>query len=226
MALVVDNITREFGGKLVVGPISFRVKENSLHGFLGPNGAGKSTTFKIISRLLKPTSGEVFYFGKKEYSQNILGILPENAPLMLDMTIESYLNYVLALRGFKNREIKEKVESTLETLSLVENRKRLVGNLSKGYKQRVGIAQALIFNPKILLLDEPTVGLDPEAVFEMRELLMKLKKEHTILLSSHILSEVQAVVDEVTIINQGKIFFSGPIEKGQNLEDLYFKVTR
>lgn len=215
-AIIVDSITKEYGGRPALGPISFEVSKNSIHGFLGPNGAGKSTTFKIIAGLLQATSGNVYVDGlplheKTDEIKRLIGILPENAPLMNDMKVEDYLLYVCRLHGVGKKQALELVDKVIKKLSLEEVQKRLIGNLSKGYRQRVGIAQAIVFGPKIILLDEPTVGLDPASVIEMRELIRELKNDHTILFSSHLLHEVELICDEVTIINKGEKIYSGDI---------------
>lgn len=213
-AIVVDNIAKEYEGRVVLGPISFEVQEKTIHGFLGPNGAGKSTTFKIIAGLLKTTSGRVIVDGNSTQTnlnevKKSIGILPENAPLMKEMKVGEYLFYVCRLHGLKKDESKKAVEVALKKLSLESVEKRIIGNLSKGYKQRVGIAQAIVFNPKIILLDEPTAGLDPASVIEMRNLILDLKKDHTILFSTHLLHEVEMICDDITIINKGKRVYTG-----------------
>lgn len=217
-AIVVEEITKEYAGRQVLGPISFEVKEKSIHGFLGPNGAGKSTTFKIIAGLLNLTSGRAIVAGHdvgegKELVKKSIGILPENAPLMKEMKVAEYLFYVCRLHGLSKNDSQKAVSEVIEKLSLQEVSERLIGNLSKGYKQRVGVAQAIVCNPPIILLDEPTAGLDPASVIEIRKLILELKKEHTILFSSHLLHEVEMVCDDVTIINQGKKIYSGKIDE-------------
>lgn len=217
-AIVIEEITKEYEGRRVLGPISFEVNEKSIHGFLGPNGAGKSTTFKIIAGLLNSTSGRAIIAGHnvndgKDVVKKSIGILPENAPLMKEMKVEEYLFYVCRLHGLSKKDAKKAVSETIEKLSLQEVSKRLIGNLSKGYKQRVGVAQAIVCNPPIILLDEPTAGLDPASVIEIRKLILELKKDHTILFSSHLLHEVEMVCDEVTIIDHGEKIYSGKIDE-------------
>jgi ABC-2 type transport system ATP-binding protein len=218
--LVVDNISREYPGRLAVSSASFDVCRGSIHGFLGPNGAGKSTTMRMIAGLLPPTQGEITLFGEKmrpDHSalKNKVGLLPENPPLYLDMTVRDYLSYVASIHKVKN--VKDRADYVIEELSLKDVSHRLVGNLSRGFRQRVGLAQAIIYDAPFLILDEPTNGLDPQSVVELREFIKKLSKEKTILFSSHILSEVEQLCDHITIIHQGKIRASG------NLQEIHHK---
>ncbi|MGE3608530.1 MAG: ABC transporter ATP-binding protein [Bacteriovoracaceae bacterium] len=210
--LVVDSITKEYPGRVAVSGASFSVEKGSIHGFLGPNGAGKSTTMKMIAGLLVPTSGQISLFGEKVDPENTnlknqIGILPENTPLYLDMKVRDYLEFIAKLHAVKN--IKESVDKVIVDLSLSDVADRLIGNLSKGYKQRVGLAQAIVYDAPFLILDEPTNGLDPQTVVELREFIKKLAQEKTILFSSHILSEVEQLCDQITIIHKGKIRASG-----------------
>lgn len=214
--LVVDQLTREFPGRTAVDNASFVVHQGSIHGFLGPNGAGKSTTMRMIAGLLTPTKGKIHLLGEELTPTNHalkskLGILPENPPLYPDMTVEKYLDFVARLHHVTDR--KHQVDKVLADLSLLTVRKRLIGNLSKGFKQRVGLAQAMVYDAPFLILDEPMNGLDPEAVVELRDFIKKLAGEKTILFSSHILSEVEQVCDHITIIHQGKIRASGSIQE-------------
>lgn len=212
--LVVDRVSKEYPGRMAVSEISFEVKQGSIHGFLGPNGAGKSTTMKMIAGLLPVSTGSITLMGEAVSPdsmtlKNKIGLLPENAPLYLDMSVEKYLALVARLHGVKNyRESSEKIMSKL---SLLDVRKRLIGNLSKGYKQRVGLAQALVYDAPFLILDEPTNGLDPQSVVELREFIKGLAGEKTILFSSHVLPEVEQLCEDITIIHQGKIRASGDI---------------
>lgn len=213
--LVVDNVSKEYPGRFAVKDASFRVKKGSIHGFLGPNGAGKSTTIKMISGLLRPSSGRIELFNEvvdtsSLHLKNHIGLLSDNPPLYEDMSVEKYLRFVAKLHKVKN--IKSAVESVLESLTLIPVRHRLIGNLSRGYRQRVGLAQAMVYDPPFLILDEPTNGLDPHTVVEFRELIKKLSGTKTILFSSHILSEVDQICDEITIIHQGKIRASGDLQ--------------
>jgi ABC-2 type transport system ATP-binding protein len=213
--LVVESVTKEYPGRTAVSEISFNVKKGSIHGFLGPNGAGKSTTMKMIAGLLPPTSGKISFLGQEIHSKNReiinqIGLLPENSPLYFDMSVEKYLSLVAKIHGVE--QIKLNVDRVLNSLSLTEVKNRLIGNLSKGYKQRVGLAQALVYDAPFIMLDEPTNGLDPEAVVELRDFIRTLSQNKTILFSSHILSEVEQLCDHITIIHQGKIRASGNIQ--------------
>jgi ABC-2 type transport system ATP-binding protein len=218
--LVVEQVTKEYPGRKAVSDLSFEVKKGSIHGFLGPNGAGKSTTMKLIAGLLPPTSGSITLFGEKVEPhkaslKNLVGILPENPPLFLDMPVRAYLNFVAKLHGIKKPQTQ--MDRVLADLSLTDVAHRLVGNLSKGYKQRVGLAQALVYDAPFLILDEPTNGLDPQSVVELRDFIKKLAGEKTILFSSHILPEVEQLCDQITIIHKGRIRASG------NIEDIHRK---
>jgi ABC-2 type transport system ATP-binding protein len=193
------------------------VKKGEVVGFLGPNGAGKSTTMKIITGYMAPTSGEVKVAGFDVFENPIevkrrIGYLPETPPVYQDMVVEDYLVYVANLKGVEKSRIKSLTEAALEKTSLHDVRKRLIGNLSKGFKQRVGLAQALVSDPEILVLDEPTVGLDPKQVAEIRQLIRELRGQHTIILSTHILPEVQASCEKVIIINHGQIVAEDSLE--------------
>ncbi len=210
--LEVDGVSREFPGRMAVSNVSFNVLKGSIHGFLGPNGAGKSTTMRMIAGLLPASSGTMTLFGEKIHPDNLnlknkIGLLPENAPLYLDMPVEKYLTLVAKLH--KVAHPKDQVEKVISELSLIDVRKRLIGNLSKGYKQRVGLAQAIVYDAPFLILDEPTNGLDPQTVVELREYIKKLSETKTILFSTHILPEVEHICDQITIIHQGKIRASG-----------------
>lgn len=214
--LVVDRITKEYPGRTAVSNVSFEVQRGSIHGFLGPNGAGKSTTLKMIAGLLPATAGSITLFGEKIEPEklkikNQIGLLPENAPLYLDMTVENYLKLVAKLHSVK--KIQLQVDKVMSELSLLEVRKRIIGNLSKGYRQRVGLAQALVFDAPFLILDEPTNGLDPQTVVELREFIKKLSVNKTILFSSHVLSEVEQLCDQITIIHHSKIRASGDLKE-------------
>lgn len=213
---MVDSITKEYPGRTAVSNVSFSVNKGSIHGFLGPNGAGKSTTMKMIAGLMPQSSGSITLFGEevsplKMNLKNRIGLLPENAPLYLDMPVEKYLHLVCKLHGVKN--IIDKVDEVMKELSLIDVRKRLIGNLSKGYKQRVGLAQAIVYDAPFLILDEPTNGLDPQTVVELRDFIKKLAEERTILFSSHVLPEVEQLCDQITIIHEGKIRASGDLEE-------------
>ncbi len=205
----IKNLVKNYGNKNAVDDISFSIKEGEIVGFLGPNGAGKSTTMNIITGYLSATSGTVTVGGKDIFKEPLavkrqIGFLPEQPPLYMDMTVYEYLSFVFELKGsdFNKRE---HLNEVMEKVKILDVKNRLIKNLSKGYRQRVGIAQAIIGNPKFVIFDEPTVGLDPVQIIEIRNLIRSLGKKHTVILSTHILPEVQAICDRVVIINNGKI---------------------
>lgn len=206
----IEHLVKRYGDKKAVNDISFTVNDGEVLGFLGPNGAGKSTTMNIITGYLSSTSGTVKVDGhdileEPELAKKNIGYLPEIPPLYFDMTVLEYLNFICDIKGVKKEERKAQLARILSMVKIVNVADRLIGNLSKGYKQRVGIAQAMVGNPKTLILDEPTVGLDPNQILEIRKLIKTLSKEHTVIISSHILQEIQAVCDRVVIINNGKV---------------------
>lgn len=206
----IKDLVKKYGEKRAVDHISFTVKKGEILGFLGPNGAGKSTTMNILTGYLSATGGEILVDGLDilehpvEAKQKI-GYLPEQPPLYTDMTVSEYLNFVYDLKKVRETDRKKHLSDIMDAVKISDVKNRLIANLSKGYKQRVGLAQAMVGNPEILILDEPTVGLDPKQIIEIRDVIRKLGKHHTIILSSHILQEVQAVCDRVVIINNGKI---------------------
>lgn len=209
----VTNLTKKYGQHIAVNNISFSVDDGEIVGFLGPNGAGKSTTMNMITGYISSTDGTVKIDGfdileQPQQAKKRVGYLPEQPPLYLDMDVEEYLYFVSDLNGIKKFERKKEVELVMDITKITDMRKRLIKNLSKGYKQRVGLSQALIGNPDVLILDEPTVGLDPKQIIEIRNVIKDLGKKHTIILSSHILSEVSAICNRVIIINNGKIVAS------------------
>ena len=214
----VQNLVKTYADRTVLREISFNVEKGEVVGFLGPNGAGKTTTMRILAGCLGPTSGEVKINGKNILEAPIetktkVGYLPEIPPVYGDMNVESYLNYVAQLKMCVGDEMRENVSYAMEKAGLIDVRRRWIQNLSKGYQQRVGIAQALLGHPEVLIFDEPTVGLDPSQVMEIRDLIGSLKNRHTVLLSSHILSEVEANCEKVIIINQGKIAAFGKLSE-------------
>ena len=214
----VKNLTKRYGTHIAVNNISFRVDEGEIVGFLGPNGAGKTTTMNIITGYISATSGDVAVNGfdivdEPEKAKQHIGYMPDNPPLYLDMLVTEYLSFVCDIKGVRERNKKRIISEIIETVRLQEVQNRLIKNLSKGYKQRVGLAQALISNPKVIILDEPTVGLDPKQIIEMRDVIKDLKNKHTVILSSHILSEVSMICDRVMIINRGNIVASDSPEK-------------
>ena len=206
----INNLVKKYGDKRAVSGISFTVNDDEVLGFLGPNGAGKTTTMNIISGYLSSTSGTVKVNGhdileEPEVAKKQIGYLPENPPLYNDMTVREYLNYIYDLKGVAKDQRKNQLDRILSLVKIDDVYNRLIGNLSKGYKQRVGIAQAMVGDPPILILDEPTVGLDPNQIIEIRKLIKSLSKTHSIIISSHILPEIQEIADRVVIINNGKI---------------------
>jgi ABC-2 type transport system ATP-binding protein len=206
----VRNLSKSYGDRPAISSLNFSVRKGEVVGFLGPNGAGKSTTMKIITGYMAPTSGEVKVAGFDVFEDPIevkrrIGYLPETPPVYQDMYVQDYLKFVANLKGVDRARVASLVQASLEKTGLQDVRKRLIGNLSKGFKQRVGLAQALVSDPEVLILDEPTVGLDPKQVSEMRQLIRQLKGQHTIIISTHILPEVQASCDKVIIINRGSI---------------------
>ena len=218
MAISVQNLTKEYGQQKAVDDISFEVKTGEILGFLGPNGAGKSTTMKIITCFLKPTNGQVSLDGYsiEEDSQEVrrrIGYLPENNPLYLDMSIIDYLNYTAQLQKIEPDLIDDRIMEMINVCGLDKEKHKNIGELSKGYRQRVGLAQALIHDPDVLILDEPTTGLDPNQIVEIRSLIKKIGHEKTVMLSSHILKEVELTCDRILIINKGKLVANGTTEE-------------
>jgi ABC-2 type transport system ATP-binding protein len=206
----VSNLVRRYGTRIAVDHASFTIKRGEIVGFLGPNGAGKSTTMNILTGYLSASEGVVQIDGKDivDHATEIkrkIGYLPENPPLYPDMTVSEYLSFVGEIKKIPKKEKKDKMNTTMDTVGVSDVSGRLIKNLSKGYKQRVGLAQAMMGDPEVLILDEPTAGLDPKQILEIRELITRLGKDHTIILSSHILPEVSAVCKRVLIMNQGVI---------------------
>ena len=216
----VENITKKYGSFTAVKNINFQIEEGEIVGFLGPNGAGKSTTMNMITGFIEPSSGKIIVDGydiskKPKKAKKQIGYMPEGVPLYSDLTVKEFVTYMAELKGVARKEKKEKVEKVLEQIGLTEVQNKLTKNLSRGYKQRVSMAGALVGDPKVIILDEPTVGLDPKQVTEIRALIKKLGKNHTVILSSHILSEVSQICNKVIIINKGKIV---AIDTPENLE--------
>ena len=205
----INNLVKNYGTKFAVDDISFRVSKGEIVGFLGPNGAGKSTTMNILTGYLSSTSGEAKVGGidileNPDEAKKLIGFLPEQPPLYVDMTVNEYLNFVYEIKGCKLNRAKH-LEEVRQVTKIDDVQNRLIKNLSKGYRQRVGIAQALVGNPPVIIFDEPTVGLDPKQIIEIRNLIRNLGNGHTVILSTHIRSEVQSVCDRIIIINEGKI---------------------
>ncbi len=217
MSIVVENLTKQYGPQKAVDEISFQVNTGEILGFLGPNGAGKTTTMKIITCFMAPNSGDVkinnlsIHSNPEEIKKKI-GYLPENNPLYYDMPVLEYLDFVGKLQGIENSKIQNKIIEMVHVCGLNEEKHKKIGELSKGYRQRVGLAQAMIHDPEILILDEPTTGLDPNQIIEIRKLIRQLGKEKTVILSTHILPEVEATCDRILIINKGKIVADGTPE--------------
>ena len=218
----VEHLTKCYGDFMAVEDLSFEIDEGHVYGFLGPNGAGKSTTMNIMTGCLSATEGKVTIggcdiFEQPQQAKRMVGYLPEQPPLYMNETPVEYLRFVGSAKGLKGKELKEQVEMVIQKTKIEDVKNRLISALSKGYKQRVGIAQALIGNPNVIILDEPTVGLDPIQIIEIRDLIRQLGQDHTVILSSHILSEVQAICEKVLIISKGKLAaFDAP----ENLEKL------
>ena len=230
----VSHLTKKYGGHLAVDDVSFTVEDGQIYGLLGPNGAGKSTIMNILTGYLSATSGQVTVAGhplpeEADEAKACVGYLPEQPPLYPEMTVGEYLNFVAELKKVPRAQRKEQVLRAAQRTGLEKVLPRLIRSLSKGYKQRVGIAQALLGSPKIIILDEPTVGLDPAQVIEMRKLIRELGKAHTVILSSHILSEVQAVCQQVLILSKGKLAASGTLQEltadGRSLEEVFLALT-
>ena len=217
----VKNITKKYGKAVAVDNISFNIEDGEIVGLLGPNGAGKSTTMNIITGFIEQTEGDVIIDGyntlkKPKKAKKEIGYMPEGVPLYTDLTVKEFVSYMAEIKQVNKKERKEKVEKIIEKTGLKDVEKKLIKNLSRGYKQRVSMAGALVGEPKILILDEPTVGLDPKQITEIRSMIKELGKEHTIILSSHILSEVSQICNKVIIINKGKIV---AIDTPENLEN-------
>jgi ABC-2 type transport system ATP-binding protein len=234
MSVRVENLTKVYGEQTVVDAISFTIKKGEIVGFLGPNGAGKSTTMKMITGYIPVTAGKAFVCDD-EVATNVLntqrriGYLPESNPLYMEMYVKEYLSFLASVHHVADAE--KKINDIIEHTGLKVEEKKKIGALSKGYKQRVGIAQAMLHNPEVLILDEPTSGLDPNQIIEIRDLIKKFGKEKTIILSTHIMQEVEAMCDRVIIINKGKIVADDTLIGLQNqhpnktLEDIFRELT-
>ena len=231
ITLEAKHLVKQYGGQTAVKDLSFQLESNRIYGLLGPNGAGKSTTMNMITGYITPTSGEVSINGRNirenpEQVRKYIGYLPEIPPLYMEMTIKEYLLTAAELKGIPKAKLQQEIDSAMERLILTDKKDRLIRNLSKGYRQRVGIAQALLGDPQIIILDEPTVGLDPRQILEIRSLVKELGKTHTVILSSHILSEISAVCDYVLIVNKGELMAEGEVSelehmvRGQNRLEL------
>jgi len=213
----VQNLTKRYGNLVAIDNVSFRVGHGEILGFLGPNGAGKTTTMRIISGYMPPTDGTVRVgdFDVLEdpiKAKRQIGYLPENPPLYNDMTVQGYLDFVADIKNVSGKNKKAKIDLAMERCGITDVRKRLIGNLSKGYRQRVGIAQAIVHDPAVLVLDEPTIGLDPKQIIEIRYLIKSLAGDRTVILSTHLLPEVTMTCTRVVIINEGKIVLEESLE--------------
>ncbi len=217
----VKNVTKKYGSVTAVDNISFTVKDGEVIGFLGPNGAGKSTTMNMITGFIEPTEGSIIVNGddiskKAKKAKRQIGYMPENVPIYYELTVKEFIKYMAELKKMPRKQRKEDIEKVLKQTGLEEVQNKLIKNLSRGYKQRVSLAGALIGNPEVLILDEPTVGLDPKQIIEIRNLIKELGKEHTVILSTHILPEVSQICEKVIIINEGKII---AIDTPEHLEE-------
>jgi len=232
----VENLTKYYGDYAAVRNVSFDVARGQVVGFLGPNGAGKSTTMRILTGYLTATSGKASIDGKDVFWDPIearkrIGYLPESNPLYSEMRVDEYLRFRGGLKGMTGRDTNKRLGYVVDRCWLGDVRRQLIGTLSKGFRQRVGLADALIGNPPVLILDEPTVGLDPSQIRETRKLIKELGKEHTLLLSTHILPEVEMTCDSMIIIHQGKVAAQGTLDevrkqhKGKTLEDVFVQIT-
>ena len=230
----VSHLTKQYGNHLAVDDVSFTVADGQICGLLGPNGAGKSTIMNILTGYLSATSGQVTVAGhplpeEADAAKVCVGYLPEQPPLYPEMTVQEYLTFAAELKGVKKAERKEQVCRAARRTGLETVLPRLIRSLSKGYKQRVGIAQALLGSPRLIIQDEPTVGLDPAQVIEIRKLIRELGRAHTVILSSHILSEVQAVCQQILILSKGHLAAAGSLEEltadGKSLEEVFLELT-
>ena len=230
----VNNLVKRYGDHTAVDHLSFKIEKGKIYGFLGPNGAGKSTTMNMITGYIASTEGTVIIDGhdildEPEQAKKCIGYLPEMPPLYFDMTVLEYMNFVADLKKIPKDKKKSMVAEVMEMVKITDMKNRLIKNLSKGYRQRVGLAQAILGYPEVIILDEPTVGLDPKQIIEIRDLIKSLKEKHTVILSSHILSEVSAVCDYVLIISHGKLVASdtpenlGKLAEGSNTLNLTVK---
>ncbi|MBI1813550.1 MAG: ATP-binding cassette domain-containing protein [Deltaproteobacteria bacterium] len=229
----VRNLTKRYGDITAIDDVSFVAQTGQILGFLGPNGAGKTTTMRVITGFLPATAGTVKVAGFDIFEQSYevrkrIGYLPENPPLYSDMTVTGYLQFVGRIKGIAKRELPAAVDRALQVCGLTEVARRLAGHLSKGYRQRVGLAQALIHNPTVLVLDEPTIGLDPRQIIDIRTLIRELARDRTVILSTHILPEVSQICEKVVIINRGRIVLEDTMEnltRGASLEEVFLRAV-
>jgi ABC-2 type transport system ATP-binding protein len=229
----VEGLTKRYGDVTAVENVSFRVNKGEIVGFLGPNGAGKTTTMRIITGYLPATRGTVSVAGFDVFRDGMkakkkIGYLPEHPPVYTDMSVESYLQFVAKIKGVPRGQRSTAIRGVMERCGIADVRETIIGKLSKGYKQRVGLAQAMVHDPEVLILDEPTIGLDPKQIIEIRQLIKSLAGDHTIILSTHILPEVSMICERVLIIDQGRIVADDTLEKltaSMSLENVFLKLT-
>jgi len=230
MGIIINGLTKNYGNQIALDQVSFSIREGEVVGLLGPNGAGKSTLMKSVTGAIIPDSGEIkidkfSVLSQPVQTKKLIGFLPENNPLYHEMYVREYLKFVADIRNEK----KERIEEVIKKVGLTPESHKKIGQLSKGYKQRVGLAQAILSNPDILILDEPTNGLDPNQILEIREVIREIGKSKTVILSTHIMQEVEALCSRVILLNKGKIVSDSPIEefKGQykSLEDAFHQLT-
>lgn len=224
------NLTKKYGKRIVVENLSFTLEPGKIYGFLGVNGAGKSTTMNMLTGYLACTEGEVIINGhdmakEPEEAKRCIGYLPETAPVYPDMTVYEYLKFTAELKKIPKQNREQEIEKAMERTKSAEVSERLIKNLSKGYRQRVGLAQAILGNPEVIILDEPMAGLDPRQIIEMRDLLKELGKEHTVILSSHILSEISEICDQIMILSGRKLFMPERTGEAETLEEIFLKLT-
>jgi ABC-2 type transport system ATP-binding protein len=234
--IVVERLTKYYGEYPAVRDVSFQVDKGQVVGFLGPNGAGKSTCMRILAGFLTATSGKATINGKDVFwdpigARRCIGYMPENSPIYADMRVDEYLRFRAGLKGLPRNNVNTRLGYVLNRCWLTDVKRQIIGTLSKGYRQRVGLADALIADPPVLVLDEPTAGLDPAQIRETRKLMRELGKQHTMLLSTHILSEVEATCDSAIIIHQGRVVEDGALSairqrnEGKSLEDIFVRLT-
>ncbi len=234
ISIDIHNLTKEYGTQTALDDVSLSINEGEIVGLLGPNGAGKSTMMKIITCFIPATKGEVKVYNydineEPMKIRSLIGYLPEQNPLYNELYVRENLEFIAGIHGIKGKEAKERVEQMIEKVGLTKEVRKKIGMLSKGYKQRVGIAQALIHNPKILILDEPTTGLDPNQLVEIRSLIKELGRDKTVILSTHIMQEVEAVCSRAIIINNGRLVADDSVKslaQGESLEQKFREITR
>jgi ABC-2 type transport system ATP-binding protein len=235
MSISIKNLTKTYGSQKAIDAISFDIKKGEIVGFLGPNGAGKSTTMKILTGYIKASEGSAEVNGfdvihNKMEAQNSIGYLPEHNPLYLEMYLKEFLDFTGSLFNMKGKALKNRIEELIQLVGLEREEHKKIGQLSKGYRQRVGLAQALIHDPEILILDEPTTGLDPNQLTEIRNLIKEVGKDKTVIFSTHIMQEVKSICERVIILNKGKIVADDSLENltasGKDMEQVFSELTK